>query len=345
MEKLGNLLNKKNIFKKKKWLWIISTLVVIGIGVRIVFVGKPQTEVESNTVKRGEVKEELILTGRIVAERYASLTFPTSGKISWVGVSEGDVVKQGAALISLDKTTLNSAYMQALNNYRNYQAAAENTLDIVKDKSESEDFATKATRTAAEVARDNAYDSLKAAEYNLKNSTLFAPFAGVVSSLPLVNPGVNVNLGQVLVEIVDPASIYFEVSADQSEVINIKKGQEVSVVLDSFRDRELKGQVVFVGYTPVSGEISIVYKVKVTFDEENVKDIDLRMGMSGDAKFVLSKKEDVLYIPAEYLHADREGKYVKVGKPGNKTRVDVGIEGEEFVEIISGVKEGDVIYD
>lgn len=324
---------------------MILVVAVLVVGGSFYFKNKAKNGSVTTTVQKGEVKEELVLTGSVKADKYATLYFPAAGKISAVYVKEGDWVKRGRALTSLDKTTLNTAYQQALNNYRNYQAAAENALDTVKDHSKDETFAQKATRTAAEVARDNAYDAVTAAKYNLDNSTLFAPFEGLIASLPFPSPGVNVGYTDPQVEILDPASIYFEVEADQSEVINIKEKQEVVIVLDSYRDKELFGVVSFVGYTPKAGEAGTIYRVKVLLISSQVEEVLPRIGMTGDAKFILSQKEDVFYAPPKYIHSDKDGKYVNLGGKDKKARVTIGIEGEERVEITSGVKEGDVLYD
>jgi RND family efflux transporter MFP subunit len=337
------------LFKKLKtrfgkWFWVILAVVLIAVGV-FFFKSKNGADTETTTVQKGTVKEELILTGVVAADKHANLAFPASGKISWVGVTEGQKVYKGQALTSLDKTTLNAAYQQALNNHRSYQAAADSSIDSVKDHAADESFAQKATRTAAEVARDNAYDAVKAAKYNLDNSTLFAPFAGIISSLPFTSPGVNVSFTDTQVEIVDPSTIYFDVSADQSEVIEIKEGQAVTVILDSYSDEELNGKVVFISYTPKPGEAGAVYKVKTVFNELAFGETLPRIGMTGDAKFILSQKDEVLNVPPRFVNSDKDGKYVNLGKMGNKVRVEVGIEGEDSVEIISGVKEGDVLYD
>ena len=58
---------------------------------------------EISEVKRGTVKEELILSGSVSADEDAKLTFPTGGEISWVGVKEGDTVKK---VKLLQKSTL-----------------------------------------------------------------------------------------------------------------------------------------------------------------------------------------------------------------------------------------------
>ncbi len=339
IEKFKNLKRKLG-----RWFWVILIVVVLGIVGFFYFSNKNKNGSVTTIVQRGEVKEELILTGSVNADKHAILYFPAVGKISAVYVKEGDWVKKGRALTSLNKTTLNTVYQQALNNYRNYQAAAENALDIVKDHSKDETFAQKATRTAAEVARDNAYDAVTAAKYNLDNSTIFAPFEGLITSLPFPSPGVNVLYTDAQVEILDPASIYFEVEADQSEVINIKEEQKVVIVLDSYRDKELSGTVSFVGYTPKPGEVGTVYKVKVVLTNSEVEEVLPRIGMTGDAKFVLSQKEDVLYVPPKFVHSDKDGKYVNLGEKDKKTRITIGIEGEERVEITSGVKEGDTLY-
>ncbi len=335
----------KKLFANKKIRWILISLLIVGVFLAVFLTKKSKNQIDSTTVERGPVKEELVLTGSVKADKHVILYFPTSGKISSVYVKEGQWVYKGQLLTSLDKTVLNSTYMQALNSYRNYQAVAENVLDSVKDHDADESYAQKATRTAAESARDSAYDAVKAAEYNLRNATLYAPFAGYVTSLPFPNPGVNVNLTEAQVELLDPESIYFEVEADQSEVTEIKEGMPVTIILDSFRDKEISGTVLFVSYSPKAGESSTIYEVKVDLNDDSLGDLQPRIGMSGDARFVVSQKEDALYVPTLFINSDKDGKYVNLGKIGNKVRVETGIEGEENTEIVSGVNEGDVLFD
>lgn len=334
----------KNLFKKK-WFKILAVIIILVVVAVVIFSGKNKKQTEKAVVAKGPISEELVLTGAVSADKHVILYFPTSGKISWVGVAEGQSVKRGQALASLDKTVLNSAYMQALNTYRNYQASAENVLDTVKDHSTDESFAQKATRTAAESARDSAYDAVKAAEYNLNNSTLYAPFAGIVTALSFPNPGVNVSFTDPQVEILDPESIYFEVEADQNEVTILKEKMPVSIVLDSFRDKIVTGTVSFVSLSPKMGETSTIYKVKIDLDKNSLGDLKPRIGMSGDARFIISEKKEALYAPLTFVNSDKDGKYVNLGKMGNKVRVKTGIENEENIEIIEGVKEGDVLFD
>ena len=71
----------------------------------------------------------------------------------------------------------------------------------------------------------------------------------------------------------------------------------------------------------------------------------IRVGMTGEARIILSQKENVLYIPPKFLKSDTRGKYVKLGSKNHKVYVQTGIEGEDKVEIIDKIKEGDRVYD
>jgi RND family efflux transporter MFP subunit len=336
---------KKSKKRLKGWFWVIVVVLVLVAGFFFVK-GRSKKELISSTVGKGIVMEELILTGSVKGEKHSLLSFPASGKISWVGVTEGQKVVKGQALISLDKTVLNATYQQALNYYKDKQASAEKAEDDVKNHSSDETLTQKATRTTAQVARDSAWDSMLAAKYNLDNATIVAPFAGIVSSLPFSSPGVNVSLTDTMVEIIDPATLYFDVDADQNDVTSITLGQKVIMVLDSYSDKEISGKVIFVAFTPKSGATGTNYKVKVMFDEGAFLEIAPRVGMTGDAKFVLSQKDDVIYVPSEFVKSDIKGKYIKVGSVKNKTYVETGLESEERVEIVgSGLNEGDIVYD
>jgi HlyD family secretion protein len=340
---LARLKKLKARLGRKFWVILIILVVVAGF---FIFRSRQSKPTESSKIERGLVKEELILTGSVNAEKYASLSFPTSGKIAWVSAKEGQSLKRGQWLLSLDTTTLNAAYQQSLNAYRNYQATAEQVLDSVKGHSGDETFAQKATRTTAEANRDSSYNAMLAAKYNLDNAIIRAPFDGVLSSLPFSSPGVNISLTDVAAVVVDPSTIYFDVDADQNDVTSLKVSQSVTMVLDSYQDKEMLGTVSFISITPKVGVSGTTYKVKIIFSGEDAFKVSPRIGMTGDAKFVLSQKESTLFVPSEYVKSDTKGKYLKVGEPKNKTYVETGLESEERIEILSNnIKEGDTVYE
>lgn len=343
MDKLKNIFQK--ILNRKKFTAVVILILLIGgyFGKKTFFPSK--NGFDEAKVERGTVKEELILTGEVRAEEHAKLSFLTSGELDYVGVTEGQIVEKGDILARLDTTVLYQAYLSAEADLRRYDASRDKTYDDLQGHEKDESYEQIETRTIAEVYRDKAYRAYVSAQKNLANASLKAPFDGIVASITHPYTGINTSLTESQIEIVNPYTIYFQVSADQSEVGDIAVGQKVAIVLDSYSNEELKGKVDLVGFTPIAGEVSTVYSVKVLFDD-NSQASKLRVGMTGDAKFVLSQKENTLYVPIAYLNSDSGGKYVRLGKTNNKVYVDVGLEGEEFVEIISDkVKEGDVVYD
>ena len=340
-----SLINK--ILKRKKLLVVLFIILAIGFFVyRGVASKNGKNGSQSTEVKRGEVREELILSGKIDADEYVALSYPVSGKVSWVGVKEGDKVKKGQALGKLDTTSLNAAYQQALSALRAADATVENIHNQVKDHSGDETFVQKDTRTTAEVTKDRAYEAVKIAEDNLKNATLHSPFEGVVTSVTAPFSGINVIYAQTQFEVINPQTMYFNVSADQTEVINIKVGQTVRIVIDSYPNDTYDGIVTFVSYTPRIGDTGTAYKVKIKFADSLNTDIEkFRIGLGGDAKFITSKVSDVLYLPPKYVKTDSKGKYVKLDRKKSKVYVETGLEGEDAIEIKSGVNEGQTVFD
>jgi len=342
---------KESLFKKilgRKKLIIVSVVILLGgffiyrgISSRV---KKPESQPVE--VKRGNVYEELVLSGQVDADEYVALSYPVSGKVSWVGVKEGDKVKKGQALGKLDTTSLNAAYQQALSALRSADATVANVHDQVKDHSGDETYVQKDTRTAAEAAKDRAYEAVKIAEDNLKNATLVSPFEGIVTSAATHFSGVNVNYAQTQFEVINPKTLFFEVTADQTEVINISEGQKVEIVLDAYPDENIAGVVTFVSYTPLSRDVGTSYKVKIKFGGNVNLDLQkFRLGMGGDAKFVLKEAKDVLYLPPKYIKSDSKGKYVNLERKNNKVYVETGLEGEDVVEIKNGLTEGQTVFD
>ena len=340
-EQKENIISK--LFKNKRNRFIVAGVLIAFLVWRLVIAPK-NGDFETTEVKRGTVAEELILSGEIKAKEHALLKFQGSGEINWLGVTEGQWVKKGQLLIRLDTANLYAAYEQSVAALRAAQATADRALDDVKDRGDEETFTEAEARTIAEAARDSAYRAMTIAQENLANGGIRAPFDGIISSVTYPFSGVNTLFSENQIEIVNPETLYVEVSADQSEVIDLTEGQKVTVVLDSFIDEEIQGEIAFISYTPMAGEIGAVYKITIKLNSD-VDPGKVRIGMTGDARFILSEKEDVLYVPNQFVNTDKKGKYVFKNAKDNKVYVEVGIEGEERIEIMGDIKEGDVLYD
>lgn len=332
---------KRFVFKKWKFFVILFVFLILFIFFKV---KNKNNNFKTATVQKGKISEELVLSGEINATNYAKLSFETSGKIIYVAVSEGDIVKKGKLLSKLDTTLLNSNYQIALSNLRLYEAVAANVYDQVKNHSNDETFVQKELRTTAEVNKDKAYESVLQAKRNLDGASLVAPFNGIITYVAHPYGGVYSTLGTTEIEIIDPSTIYFSVLADQTEIIKLTKGQKVSVVLDAFSDQVYKGIVTNLSFVPKEGESGSVYQVKVSFEGINLQDSRFKIGMTGDAQFIVSEKEDAFYVPTNFVKQDKTGNYLKINKK-DKLYIKTGIESSDFIEVIGDVEEGLVIYD
>lgn len=302
-------------------------------------------EAETAQVTRGAIEEVLSLSGTLRAVEYAQLRFPATGKLGWVGVVEGQEVKKGQALLKLDTTSLYADLQQAESSLRDAEAGLAVVYDEVKGNDNDETLEQKELRTTAEVVKDNAYRNLTKARFNLANATLFAPFDGFVTHLASNFVGVNTLPTEIQVEILNPATIYFEVAADQTEIINIHEGQAVTIFLDPFEERELQGEVTYVSLTPIPGEIGSVYEIRVGFGNKSIDIDQIRIGMTGEARFLLNQKQDVLKLPSGFVKTDNKGRFVNLNRVNNKVHIEVGLEGEDELEVSGDINEGDTVFD
>lgn len=306
---------------------------------------------DSTTVKRTYIKQQLTLSGQIDAEEHATLQFQTGGKLAWLGVKNGDRVKKGQMLAYLEKEKLEAVLRQARQDFIAAQAPHDKYYDGRTGESESYD--QKVTRTALDATQNKAYDNVRIAQENLKDATLYSPIEGIVVRIDPIFPGTNIYVpSQAQIEITNPNTLYLNVTADQTDVVGLRGGQSGEFILDSYPDRKIKGTIKSISFSPKKDETGTVYEVKVNLDGQNLQTPpnasqkeDYRLGMTGDITFTTKTKSNVLYLPSKFIKSDDKGNYVNLGRERKKTYVTTGLETDNDTEIISGLSEGNLVYD
>jgi RND family efflux transporter MFP subunit len=327
---------------KKKLLILVVVILVVFFGLSRY--QKSVLTVETTRVTRGDLVESVSASGEVSARELANMSFPTSGKVAYLGVADGDTVKKYQSLASLDKVLLDTAYQQALNMSRKYGATVDNIHDQLKNKSTTETFAEKDTRTTAEANNDYYYNALRAAEYNLKNASLIAPFGGVVTNLLNgLSVGANVTGGITVMTIVNPQSVYFVAEVSEAEIYQVHEGMKVKLTLDAYSDQEFKGVVQatsFGNYTSSTG--GNVYKVQISLPGNT--DFRFRLGMKGNAQIILKEHRDLTKTTADALIENTET-YVWLlrGDKVEKRIVKTGVSSGDETEIIDGLQVDNVV--
>jgi RND family efflux transporter MFP subunit len=336
----------KSIFKtvwEKKWLVLILLMIVVAVsGWKIYTNQSAAKKVATHTVKRQNLSETLSLSGEIAAEENVVLRFQTSGYLTWVGVKEGDFVKKFQTVASLDQEELQKNLKKYLNTYmserwdfdvdkKNYDTRITSDLKFILDK--------------AQFDLDKTVWDVEIKNLAIKYANLWTPIEGIVISADSPTAGVNITPTQAEFQIINPKTIYFLATADQTDVVGLTTNQSGKIILDPFPDQEISSQITNISFSPKSGETGTVYEVKMSLPL-TANRLMLRLGMTGDAQFITKELPNVLAVPTKFVKTDKEGlKYVwlKDGKNKKKWVVTLGDTLDSQVEIKSGLEEGNII--
>jgi len=145
--------------------------------------------------------------------------------------------------------------------------------------------------------------------------------------------------------IVNPATIYFSASADQTEVTKLTASMSGTVTLDAFEKEPIMASIATIGFTPKTGETGTVYEVRLNLPL-TANRLPLRLGMTGDIEFSLREIPNVLTVPAKYIKSESGKKYLMVKKGNSREKIYVitGVEMDGDTEIKEGIKENDIVY-
>lgn len=320
--------------------------IVIGIAIFFVVAGgyyfysrNTAKKEATYTVRPQTLSDNLSFSGKIDAAEKATLRFQTSGYLAWVGVKEGDTVKKFQTIASLDQAELRKNLKKYLNTYmserwdfetdkKNYESKITNDLKIILDK--------------AQFDLDSSVIDVEIKDLAVKYANLWSPIEGVITYAESPVAGVNITPTQAEFEVVNPDTVYFSATADQTDVTQLAPGKQGTVILDSFPEEPLNSWVDKISFVPKSGETGTVYEVKMTLPAGST----YRLGMTGDANFTLREKQNVLAVPTKDIKTEGGKKYVWLKVDGQKTKrfVTPGEVFDNLTEIKAGLAEGDVIF-
>jgi RND family efflux transporter MFP subunit len=309
--------------------------------------GKSPTE-NTYTVAKMKLRETLTISGDVDADEQVTLAFQTGGRLAWVGVKEGDYVQKYQGIASLDQRSVEKNLQTSLNNFMtsrwNFDQTKQDNKDAyVKDGDIGEEMRRIIDKSQFNL--NNAVISVELQSLAKEYSYLYTPIEGVVTRVDAPYAGVNIG-PTTSYAVVNPQTAFFSATADQTEVTKLRVGENAIISLDAYPDEHITATVSSLSYTPKVGDTGTTYEVKLTFPE-NVDVLKYRLGMTGDVEFVTKEKPNVIAVPISYVRSEKGQKYVQLlvdGKPV-KTEVKTGDEGDNEIEILKGLKVGDVLVE
>ncbi len=331
------------IFRYIKIHKIISAVILITIIALIWFIKPtPQPKTLTEKVQKGKLTQTISITGNVEAQNIASLTFKAGGTLVYLGAKEGDSVSAYQTIAVLDQRTVQKNLEQALINYSEQR----NTFDQTRDSNQNRTPDQALSDAMKRILQNNQYDlnksivSVELQDLAKQDSVITTPIAGIVTHEDARQTGLNIT-SLTTFTVVDPASLDFEMDADEADVGKIKNGDRISVVLDAYPDQTLYlsvDTIDFVSHTTSTG--GTAFKVKAKLKSSDIS--KFRIGMSGNADIITFEINNVLSVPSSAILNGNKVYVLKNNKFEGRT-VKTGLETDLRIEIQSGLSENDEV--
>jgi HlyD family secretion protein len=164
------------------------------------------------------------------------------------------------------------------------------------------------------------------------------------SSESMIEEGAVVRYRQEIIKLPDVSEMKVQVRIHESHINQIRPGQPAYIVLDSMPDQRFRGFVAKVALLPDSSSRYGNPNLKVYVTEVRVADSlpNIKPGVSARAEIVITNLSDVLTVPIQAV-TTLGGKQVTylAGNPPRAMPVQVGMYNNKFIEVASGLNEGD----
>lgn len=336
-----SLVGEKMLQNKVRILAVVL-LFIATAGAIYIYKGKtaPVQVNATAKVERGDVVSIVSATGTISPVNLVDVSSKITGLIKEVKVIENDQVIVGQVLLVLDDTHLQALVAQAQARLANAAGIYERTQHLA-DMGAVAIQALDTSRSDYNVAQA-AYDD---AVSQLNDTVIRSPINGQVIGKPTpagqaVAPGVSTPM--VLLTVADMSKMQIETQVDESDIGKMQVGQKVTFTVDAYPAKTFSGVISNVSQKATVVSNVVYYKVLVDVDaSENL----LKPTMTARVSINVAESKNTLIVPLAAVKTNNNGQYVVVVKNGNTQNVTVttGITGDNKIEILSGLVEGDPI--
>ena len=255
-----------------------------------------------DTAKVGSQEGQLYIHAPLKVTGYA-------GTVNYVSAKENAKVYASTALFTLKDTSDSAKYNQLLQKRADYEELYRKLVKLYKDGGlTAEQDGTVETLTDL--------DTVTLGTDPLEETTLAT-----------LDPGKNMSV---------------TISVDETDILSLAQGQEVSLTVESIGEEEYKGTVSEIDTTGSSG----AYPVKILL----AKQTGMLSGMTAKAQVTIEGVENALLVPNDAIRKTSTTAYVytaydaETDTLGGMTEVTLGLTNGSQTEIISGLKQGDTVY-
>jgi RND family efflux transporter MFP subunit len=353
--------NKKIYFRLAILVVLIIIVALVYVNRATLFTSKPEvTLVSASLQSPAQANAVLTASGYVVAQRKAAVASKGTGRLVYLGVVEGDIVKENQIIARLENDDIQAQLNEAIANLKVQQAELK-----VAESNFGRQKQLYAEQLASELDVDNAesnYDRvlasielakarIEAAQVAMENTRIRAPFDGTVLTKnadigEIVAPmAAGVNSRAAVVTIADMKSLQVETDVSESNIEKITTGLRCEISLDAYPNKRYKGYVDKI--VPTADRAKATVLVKVGFDS-----YDDRVLPEMSAKVLFLKEKDMvetqpgtlrLVIPNTAIRYQNGKTFTYMVEDNMVREIDIAT-GEKlgiYTQILSGLKNGD----
>lgn len=290
--------------------------------------------VEMQTVATETVTETINAVGSLMADEAVVIRSEIPGVIRSINFAEGQLVEQGAKLVTLDAREQEAIVAQTEATVHLARLSFERAKDLqgggMISKQEFDQAFSRLKESEAALRRNRVL---------LDKTVLVAPFSGTIG-LRRVSPGAYIQPGQDLVNLenIDPVKAEFQIS--ERYVAALRADRQIEVRVDAFSGETFKGQIY--ATDPRLDPRTRAFSVRASIPNPQHR---LQPGMFARVKMVARQRPDAVVIPEQAIWPQGEKLFVYLVVEGKAALTPV-VTGERFdgkVEIREGLEPGSTI--
>lgn len=290
--------------------------------------------VNTDTVKQAQLPVEFREPGNFTAFREISLIAETTGKVLVLSAVNGDHVRAGQELVSVENNVLKAQCELA----KFSLTKAENDMKRFDELSKG-DAATIQQYEAARQSYMNANSALISARKQLDDTSVKAPFPGILVK-QYVERGSFLQPGSPVFDLVEIDKVKLILKLTTDELSKIYKGQAVTVLADPFPSVSYDGKI-----SAIIAKADQSKKYDVEIEVNNHRDNEIKPGMTGTAFLRGCNSAQALVIPRKALTGSiqKPEVFVVKGDVVSLREITAEVFDDKLLRITSGLNAGDVV--
>ena len=298
-----------------------------------------RTLITAFSLETSKFHHETEIRASVASRKNVLLTAESMGKIENIYVSEGQVVKKGQLLVSLNSEVLQNSIKEIKTQL--------NLATVLFEKQSSlwsQNIGTEIQYLQAENNKESLDRKLETLKSQLKMSTIIAPFDGVVDKI-VAKMGEFSQPGLPMLRLINPESNYLKADIPESLLGKLSVGDMVQIHFPN-QNRSESSLISSIGR--VINDQNRTFELEVAMPKV---DFVVRPNQVVILRLVDYSNDEAIAVPSKLIQTDNRGSFIYVveGETGDKKAikayVNTGYSFNDRTEIVSGLIEHQMVVD